>query len=96
MSTWYVTFSALRRYASEARQAQSQLDEARDQMKNAAKELCSKWKGDASVAFADEQGVLENWFTQLTDIVTEYISLVETTVQKYEEKENELANQVNG
>ena len=96
MSTWFVTFSALIRYAREARSAQAELNEAKEAMKNAAEELCSKWTGDAATAFAQEQGVLDNWFTQLIDVVSEYIGLVESTATKYEEEEAALASKVHG
>lgn len=96
MSTWYVTFSALRRYAGEARAAQAELNEAKEAMKTAAEELCTKWTGDAATAFAQEQGVLDNWFTQLIDVVTEYIGLVESTVTKYEDEEAGLAAKIHG
>lgn len=94
--TWLVTISALIRYAKEARAAQDQLDEARETMKAAAAELCSKWQGDAATAFAEEQGVLDNWFTQLIEVASEYISLVMSAAEKYQEKEEELASKVNG
>lgn len=96
MSTWLVTISALLRYAKEARAAQAQLDEARDQMKAAASELCDKWTGDAAMAFAEEQGVLDNWFNQLIGIAQEYIGLVETAARRYEEAEEALASKVSG
>ncbi len=94
--TWFVTISALIRYAREARAAQEQLDEAKQQMKDAAAELCDKWKGDAAMAFADEQGVLDNWFNQLISIGAEYISAVEQAANKYQEKEAEIAGKVSG
>lgn len=96
MSTWLVTLSALRRYSREARAAQAELNEAKDVMKAAAEELCGKWTGDAATAFAQEQGVLDNWFTQLLEIASEYIGLVESAAEKYEEEENSLASKVNG
>ena len=96
MSTWLVTISALIRYAKEARAAQAELNEAKAAMKNAAEELCSKWQGDAATAFAQEQGVLDNWFTQLIEIASEYIGLVEAAATKYEEEETALAGKVNG
>lgn len=96
MSTWLVTISALIRYAKEARAAQAQLNEAKDAMKAAAEELCSKWTGDAATAFAQEQGVLDNWFTRLIEVASEYISLVESAATKYEEEETALAGKVNG
>lgn len=96
MSTWLVTISALIRYAKEARAAQAQLNEAKDTMKAAAEELCGKWTGDAANAFAQEQGVLDNWFTQLIEIASEYIGLVESAATKYEEEETALAGKVNG
>lgn len=94
--TWLVTISALIRYTKEARAAQDQLNEARETMKNAAAELCSKWQGDAATAFAEEQGVLDNWFTRLIEIASEYINLVASAAEKYQEKEAELAGKVNG
>lgn len=96
MSTWYVTFSALRRYAKEARVAQQQLDDARSEMKAAAEELCSNWSGDASVAFADEQGILSSWFDRLISIGAEYIAAVEKAADLYEEKEQEAAGKISG
>lgn len=94
--TWLVTISALFRYAKEARAAQDQLNEAKQQMKDAAQELCSKWKGDAAEAFASEQGILDNWFNQLIGIGSEYIGVVEQAADKYQEKEAELASKVRG
>lgn len=94
--TWFVTISALIRYAREARAAQEQLNEAKQQMKDAAEELCSNWKGDAATAFAEEQGVLDNWFSQLISIGGEYIGAVEQAANQYQEKEAELASKVNG
>lgn len=95
-ASWIVTISALLRYAKDAKAAQDKLDEAKAEMKSAAEALCQVWKGDAAVAFAEEQGVLDNWFTQLIQIGSEYISNVISAAQKYEEKEQELANRVNG
>lgn len=96
MSTWYVTFSALRRYAKEARAAQEQLNDAKEAMKNAAEELCNNWKGDASIAFGAEQGLLSSWFAELISIGSEYIAAVEQAVEKYQQAEADLASKVSG
>lgn len=96
MAHWIVTISALIRYARDAKAAQDKLNEAKAEMKSAAEALCQVWQGDAATAFAEEQGVLDNWFSQLISIGGEYISAVTTAAQKYQDKEEELANQVHG
>lgn len=96
MATWYVTISALIRYARDAKAAQDKLNEAKAEMKSAAEALCQVWQGDAATAFAQEQGVLDNWFTQLISIGTEYIAAVNAAAQKYKEKEEELASKLHG
>lgn len=95
-ATWFVTLSALLRYAAEALQAQDTLNEAKEQMKSAASELCTKWVGDAANAFAREQGILDGWFGQLISIGSEYITAVKSAADKYQETEEELARKVNG
>lgn len=93
---WVVTISALLRYVAEALKAQDTLNEAKEQMKTAATELCNGWIGDAADAFAREQGILDGWFGQLISIGSEYISAVKTAAEKYRETEEELASKVNG
>ena len=78
-----VTLAAIMEYLDKARDAQEKLDEAAEQMNRAATELCSKWQGDAAVAFAQEQEVLYTYCKQLHNVGDEYIRGFQTAADKY-------------
>lgn len=96
MSTWFVTISALRRFAKDAKQAEAKLNEANETMKSAAAELCSNWQGDAATAFSEEQNKVHGWVTDVIRIGSYYISTVLKAAETYEQKEQELSGKVSG
>lgn len=96
MSTWMVTLSALAQYAGEAVQARATLNEANEQMKRAAEELCSVCKGDSVDAFAQEQGVLSNHVIDLMRVGEELIAAVQKALQIYEEQLKAAADAIRG
>ena len=85
MSTWIVTIRAILQFLAEARKAKQELDEANEQMSRAAQALCDKWQGEASAAFAQDQGV-----------GSEYMDLLQKTAQMYEDAETRATNAVKG
>lgn len=89
---WIVTFSAISAYLAKARQAQEQLDDAHKMMKDAAQDLCSRWEGDAAAAFAAEQGVFDNWCSQMSSIGLEYMEVLAKIVSEYDKAENTVKN----
>lgn len=96
MSTWIVTIRAILQFLAEARKAKQELDEANEQMSRAAQALCDKWQGEASAAFAQEQGVLYRHCSQLSGVGSEYMDLLQKTAQMYEDAETRATNAVKG
>lgn len=92
--SWYVTLSSIRNFRKQASLAQDKLSDATEQMKKAAEELCSQWEGDAAVAFAQEQGLLDSWCRSILQIGAEYIGVLAQVLQQYEEAEQEVKNQI--
>lgn len=92
MLDWAVTFSAISAYLAKANEAQNQLDEAKEQMRKAAEDLCSRWQGDAAQAFAQEQGVFNNWCQNMLKIGSEYISVLTKAMETYKNAENKVQN----
>lgn len=91
MFDWIVTAIKIAEYIAKARQAQQKVEEATKNMKNAAEALCGIWEGGAAEAFGQEQGVLNNWCTELLDVGNAAIDVVEKVRQVYEQAE-EAAN----
>lgn len=96
MSTWLVTLAAIAEYLVKARRAKEKLDEAKEEMKAAAEDLCSKWQGDAAQAFAQEQGVLYQYVTQLSGIGDEYMTELDRVRATYGDGEAEVLNAIRG
>ncbi len=96
MTDLLVTFSAIARFLGKAQEAQEQLENANEEMRRAAQELCGKWEGAAAAAFADEQDVLYNWCSQLGMVGAEYMGVLQSVKAKYAEGENEIANKIRG
>jgi len=96
ISSFLVTLRAIASFLAKARAAQADLDKANAAMKAAAEELCGKWKGDASAAFAKEQGVLFQWCSELSSIGSEYMDTVAKVSQAYQEAEEAVSNAIKG
>lgn len=96
MTDLLVTFNAIARFLAKAQEAKEELENANEEMRRAAQELCGKWEGAAAAAFADEQDVLYNWCSQLGQVGAEYMSVLESVKSKYMEGENEIASKIRG
>lgn len=96
MSTFLVTLTSIIQYLAKAREAKQKLDEAKEEMNRAAQELCSNWQGDAAAAFAQEQGVLYNYCTELSGVGGEYMDVLERVSKIYEEAEQAVTNAIKG
>lgn len=96
MSTFLVTLTSIVQYLAKAREAKQKLDEAKEEMKRAAEELCSNWQGDAAAAFAQEQGVLYSYCSQLGDVGSEYMDVLERVSKIYEEAEQAVTTAIKG
>lgn len=91
-----VTIRAIIKASKDIKAAQERLNEAKTEMKNAAAELCEVWKGDAATAFAQEQGVLDNWVSKLFNVVSEIIAALTTAAEKYQANEENIMNHLRG
>lgn len=91
-----VTIRAIRQASKDIKAAQERLSEAQSEMKSAATALCEVWKGDAATAFAQEQGVVDNWVTKLFNVVSEIIAALTTAAEKYEENEENIMSHLRG
>lgn len=96
MSTWIVTIRAILQFLAQARKAKQELDEANEMMNRAAQDLCNKWQGEASAAFAEEQGVLYRHCSQLSGVGSEYMDLLQKTAEKYQEAEERAKAAIEG
>ena len=96
MISMLVTISAIRNYMSKARKAQQQFDEASADMQKAAEDLCSRWQGDAAAAFAQEQGVFNNWCGQMNRLGLDYISVLDKALSTYEKMEGTVKSVIGG
>lgn len=96
MADLIVTIQAIIGYLAKAREAKEQLNEANADMKNAAEQLCSIWQGDASNAFAAEQGVLNTWVNEMISIGAEYMDLLSRTAAAFEEMDAQMTQAVTG
>ena len=96
MTSFLVTISAILQYLAKAKQAKEQLDQATNEMKRAATDLCSKWQGDAATAFAAEQEVLCTWCNELSNVGAEYMSTLEKVSRAYEEAEQAVTSAIQG
>lgn len=94
MSNWFITIQALRKYASDSRAAQHLLDEANNEMRQAAQALYEASSGDWADAFKDEQSKLEGWLSKIINIGSEYIETCLAIADKYEEAENAIKSQI--
>lgn len=92
MTSLFVTIRAIRGYLAKAREAQQQFDEAAADMKRAAEELCSRWQGDAAVAFAKEQGVFDGWCKGMSGLGQEYMVMLDKAISTYESTEAQVKN----
>ena len=92
--SWFVTINAIRKYCSDSRAAQQLLDQANNEMKQAAEELCSVSSGDWVEAFRAEQTKLQGWVAKMISIGTEYIETATRIAEKYEEAENAIKRQI--
>lgn len=91
-----ITIKTILQYLAQARQAQEKLNEAKEAMKRAAEELCSNWEGEAAKAFAQEQGVLYNYCTELTGVGDEYIEGIQKVAENYRNAEETVINAIKG
>lgn len=91
-----VTLAAIMEYLGKARDAQEKLNEASEQMNKAATELCSKWKGDAAIAFAQEQEVLYGYCKQLYAAGDEYIRGFEKAHTDYSDADERARAAIKG
>lgn len=96
MSTWFVTIQAIVRFLGQARKAKQEIDEANEQMSRAAQALCEKWQGEASAAFAQEQGVLYKHCASLGSVGAEYLDLLQKDADRYEEAERRATAAIKG
>lgn len=94
MASILVTIQAIFRYLAKAREAKEQLDQANNEMKQAAEQLCSIWQGASAEAFAAEQGVLQGWVSEISNVGGEYMELLSTTASKYAEAEQRATNAI--
>lgn len=94
MTRLLVTIQAIIGYLKKAKEAKEQLDDANERMKCAAEQLCSVWQGQSAQAFAEEQGVLHTWVSQLSSVGDEYMDLLSKTANRYAEAEQAAANAI--
>jgi len=94
MFDWIVTAIKIAEYLLKARQAQAKVEEATKTMKSAAEALTGIWEGSAADAFAQEQGVLNNWCTELLDVGNQALDVVEKVRQVYEQAEEVAKNAI--
>ena len=92
--SWLVTIHAIRGYLSKARQARQQFNEAAEEMKKAAADLCSKWEGDAAVAFEAEQNKFNGWCKQMDGIGSEYMTALNKAIDVYEKTEQAVKHAI--
>ena len=94
MSDWIVTIVSLLKYANDSKAAQGLLDDANNEMRQAAQALYEMSKGDFAEAFNEEQNKLYNWVVRLMEIGSEYIQTVTNAAKKYEDNENNLMSKM--
>lgn len=92
--TWIVTVRALRKYSSDSRAAQRLLDQANNEMKQAAQALYAASSGDWAEAFLAEQEKMQSWVSKMISIGSEFIDTVMRAADKYEEAENAVKRQI--
>lgn len=96
VASFLVTLRAIAEYLMKAREAKQKLDEAAEQMNRAAEELCSKWQGDAAMAFAEEQKVLYGYCRELSGVGEEYMTVLDKVRQRYADAEEAVNNAIRG
>lgn len=92
--SWVVTIQAILQYCNDARQAQSLLDDANNEMKQAAEELYAVSSGDWAEAFMEEQNKTQNWVQKMISIGSEYIEILTKAASQYEKAETAIKQQI--
>lgn len=92
--SWIVTIQAILKYCNDARQAQSLLDDANQEMKQAAEELYAVSSGDWAEAFMEEQNKTQNWVQKMISIGSEYIEILQKAANKYAQAETDIKSQI--
>lgn len=80
-----VTISEVRAAANKLQQALADFEQATNNTKAAADNLCAGWEGDARNTFAAEQEKTVAWFRQMAEVVDTYINALETAAKIYEQ-----------
>lgn len=93
---WFVTVQAIVRFLVQARKSISSINEANGEMKNAAAELCSVWKGRAAETFAAEQGVLSQYCAELVNVSTDYTQQIEQAKRNIDEAVEKSTQAIRG
>lgn len=96
MGSWIVTIRSILEFLAKAREAKEKLDEASKQMDTAAQALCNVWKGDAAQAFANEQKVLYNYCTSLSNVGEEYMAQLSAEARRRQEAEERITAAIKG
>lgn len=91
---WIVTAIKIAEYLLKARQAHAKVDEATKTMKGAAEALKGIWEGVSADAFANEQGILNNWCQELLEVGVQAMDVVEKVRQVYEQAEETAKNAI--
>ena len=94
MADFKVTISEMRGKANEIKQAAETFLQAAGQVNSAAQELAGTWEGDSQVAFVEEQGKANAWYTRMMEIVNTYVSGLETAAKNYEEADNQATQAI--
>lgn len=64
--------------------------QAVDKAKTAAAALRADWEGDAAQQFEQEQANAYKWHMSIVDIITAFISELTSTIQKYQEAQDQI------
>lgn len=94
MSTFSLTVESLRQSAQKIENEALNYENASKVAMAAADELKAGWKGDAQVAFANEQERAKTWYLQMASVAREYASALRAAAAEYERADAESATAI--
>lgn len=89
-----VTCSELKSAASAIAKANEAFKDSANNLMAAADELMSIWEGDSRDKFASGMEQRKVWYQQMAEIVSEYVSSMNTIAEQYEEMDQKGAQLV--
>ena len=86
-----VTASELKAGASKIDDANNDVREAANALKQATETLAGMWEGPSKEAFVQEQAQIDAWYQQMINVVTQYAQSMKDAADAYTQTDQDAA-----